>query len=419
MLMYADDLVLFANSPDALQAEIDQLYLYCQKWKLRVNVDKTKVCVFRKGTRLPRAQWKFGDISLNVTNKIHYLGITLSSNGIFTITQKVLADQAGKAVFLLCQRLSKFKNITPIMTLNLFDKFVTPIISYASEVWGFHKSNDIEHLHLRFCKRQLQVKTTTQNDFIYGELGRYPMYVIRNYKIIRYWLKIVLGKKSALVNSLYMLSLSSIDRNLNYSWVRAVRKLLFEHGFGEVWYNQGVGHEEHFLAVFKLRANDMYKQNWNTRLSDSSRADFYKLYKRNFGTSLYLSEITRKSHRVALTRFFTSSHRLRIETGRWERPTPPPRHQRLCNTCKKLDDEYHFAMECSLNQTLRKELIPPYYWKHPSMYKFLQLLNTENTKILGNLAEYTKKGFDLRRKPAYPDILCIFSYINAPRPFWV
>ena len=34
LLLYADDLVIFAETPDALQLQIDKLYNYCQKWSL-------------------------------------------------------------------------------------------------------------------------------------------------------------------------------------------------------------------------------------------------------------------------------------------------------------------------------------------------------------------------------------------------
>ena len=419
LLMYADDVVIFANSAESLQAEIDRLYIYCMKWKLSINVEKTKVCVFRKGTRLPRAQWKYGGVELNVTNKMHYLGLTFASNGIFTITQKILSEQANKASFLLCQRLSQFQNITPALCMDLFDKFVSPILHYGCEVWGFHSGNDIETIHLKFCKRKLEVKTSTQNDFIYGELFRYPMYIIRYCRIVRYWLNIVTGKKSDIVNQIYKHSLDNIDRSLRYSWVRSLRKLLFDSGFGEVWYNQGVGNQEYFYKMFRLRINDIFKQNWNVRLEESSRADFYRCYKRNFASSPYLEEVNIKSHRVALTRLLTSSHRLRVESGKWERPTPLPRNQRLCYHCNRLDDEYHFVIECKLNRSLRRKFIPRYYWDHPSVFKFMSLMNTENKKDLSNLAEFAKKSFDIRKKSIlYPEFLCILSYLNISHSVW-
>ena len=59
MLLYADDIVFFANSPEELQLGLDLLSDYCKRWKLTINVSKTKVLIFRNGGMLP------GDISFN------------------------------------------------------------------------------------------------------------------------------------------------------------------------------------------------------------------------------------------------------------------------------------------------------------------------------------------------------------------
>ena len=49
LLLYADDIVIFAESEVELQNGLNILKQYCQTWKLVVNVNKTKVMVFRKG----------------------------------------------------------------------------------------------------------------------------------------------------------------------------------------------------------------------------------------------------------------------------------------------------------------------------------------------------------------------------------
>ena len=42
-LAYADDIVLLSKSKEGLQKAIDQMYDFCEKWKLKVNSDNTKV----------------------------------------------------------------------------------------------------------------------------------------------------------------------------------------------------------------------------------------------------------------------------------------------------------------------------------------------------------------------------------------
>jgi len=44
----------------------------------------------------------------------------------------------------------------------------------------------------------------------------------------------------------------------------------------------------------------------------------------------------------------TSSHHLAIETRRWHKPISLPYNDRKCIVCDKLDDEYHFVIECTL-----------------------------------------------------------------------
>ena len=46
--MYADDTVLFANSAQGLQKQLDTFEKYCKKWKLTVNVEKKKILIFGK-----------------------------------------------------------------------------------------------------------------------------------------------------------------------------------------------------------------------------------------------------------------------------------------------------------------------------------------------------------------------------------
>ena len=40
LILYADDIVKFANSKEELQLSVDALYEYCQRWKMLVNINK-------------------------------------------------------------------------------------------------------------------------------------------------------------------------------------------------------------------------------------------------------------------------------------------------------------------------------------------------------------------------------------------
>ena len=68
----------------------------------------------------------------------------------------------------------------------------------------------------------------------------------------------------------------------------------------------------------------------------------------------YLKRTTNFNNRQLLAKFRTSDHPLEIELGRYKKF---PRHQRLCKTCKVLDDEIHIFLQCQINNNIRNVLI--------------------------------------------------------------
>ena len=383
------------NNATDLQSAINRLYEYCNRWKFQINTSKSNILVFSRGRANPSQIWKYGDISIPVVSKVKYLGLIFSSNGSSQQTQLTLSEQASKAVFSLHKKLCRFKCLSISISIDLFDKFIDPILNYGSEAWGFHPAPNIERVQLRFYKRILGVKGTTQNDFIYGLLGRVPMIIHRQYRIVKYWTKIVQGKKPLYVNVLYMSSLANIDRGNTNNWAYNVKKLLCNTGFGDIWRAQGVFDPEGFCNAFKTRLYDVFKQEWSSRLCDSSRASFYReiVTENSFNHMLDIVNVT--SHRIALIRLICSSHRLGIETGRWQRPQIP-RENRKCSACHKLDDEYHFLLECTLFSEYKRKFIKQYFGKRPSMMECTLLLNTSSKKELRNVAKHNWTCFSVR-----------------------
>jgi hypothetical protein len=54
------------------------------------------------------------------------------------------------------------KEALPVdIQLLLFDSMIEPILIYGSEAWGYENLKFIEQIHLKYCKRVLQVKYPT------------------------------------------------------------------------------------------------------------------------------------------------------------------------------------------------------------------------------------------------------------------
>lgn len=404
LILYADDIVIFAKSSKELQEHLDFLSDYCSKWRLMVNTNKTKIMIFRKGGSIPyNVSFHYEGSQLDIVNKFVYLGLVFTSGGSHLEAQNTLAGQSLKAIFKLNKYLYKFTNIGIKHKLELFDKLITPILNYNSETWGFHPGHAVEKVHLQFCKRLLCVKKSTQNDFVYGEVGRMPLQNMRLYNIIKFWIKILHSEPKKYIyivyNALYQ---DQLNKPQIKNWCSSLKQLLLTLGFGEAWYYQSVGNKNIFLTLAKQRIRDQFLQNWNSRLHDSSRAIFY----RNIVTFMfqpYLDIINIAKNRINLTRIRVSSHRLHIETGRWKKPIATPINERKCSICDKLEDEFHFVLECKMYESIRKELIPAYYYLNPNMFKFTELIMTNNTKMIRKLSLYLTRSMELRNNCPYQE----------------
>ena len=78
------------------------------------------------------------------------------------------------------------------------------------------------------------------------------------------------------------------------------------------------------------------------------------ILKIQIGYENYLSQIQNIQVRVSLTKFRLSNHRLMIETGRHQRID---KNLRFCPFCpRKIEDEFHFLLECQIFRTIRDEV---------------------------------------------------------------
>ena len=180
-LMFADDVVILANSTEEVQKSLDALLEYCDKWALSVNIDKTKIMRFGRGKR---ETFKYNGQSIAITDQYKYLGIILSSTRWgFSYSKAIhrLCEQAKRESFSMVRKLQSRLSgkLDPETLLHVFDVAITPILTYNAEIW-LHSAtrtslNMLEKISLSYCKYVLGVGKSTPTAAILGELGRYPL----------------------------------------------------------------------------------------------------------------------------------------------------------------------------------------------------------------------------------------------------
>ena len=66
--------------------------------------------------------------------------------------------------------------------------------------------------------------------------------------------------------------------------------------------------------------------------------------------------------------------------------------------CSVLEDEMHFLFDCDIYNDLREHHLPEEYYVRGSIENVVNLLNTDNLKVLNNLALYIRKALNRRRE---------------------
>ena len=126
---------------------------------------------------------------IEVLTPYNCLGIVLSNRGSFIQATNILASKGLRVMGSLLYVTKQL--YVPIATMfNLFDAYVTSILNYGCEIWGFTKYETIERVRRKFCKYLLNVKMTTNSYAMYSEVGRFPLYIERHARIAKYFLKL-------------------------------------------------------------------------------------------------------------------------------------------------------------------------------------------------------------------------------------
>ena len=226
LLLYADDIVLISDTAQGLQKGLDLLSDYCSRWRMIINKLKTKVLVFHESGSLPRnLKFYLENTELEIVKKFSYLGIVLTSGGSFANATQTLAGQAKKGLFKMTKMTDNFLGLTPKNYFDLLDTLIIPILSYGCEVWGLFAADVIEKVQLRYVFWVLHF-ISTPNNFVYGDTGRLPLLIFRQYRVVKFWVDIVSGSRPAYVTSVYhqLLSDSSMDPTI-VNWASLVRDL--------------------------------------------------------------------------------------------------------------------------------------------------------------------------------------------------
>ena len=115
---------------------------------------------------------------------------------------------------------------------DLFDKVVVPVLLYGSEVWGYERLEMIERLHLKYLKYIFNLKSSTPSYMVYGETGRFPLYISIYCRMISYWAKLFSGPENKIVYTMYKYLFKQYsDDSVNNPWLQCIQTIFNSWGY--------------------------------------------------------------------------------------------------------------------------------------------------------------------------------------------
>ena len=84
-----------------------------------------------------------------------------------------------------------------------------------------------------------------------------------------------------------MLNLSIID-NVQFKWLNSIKSIFEIIGLNYLWTQQQPVHSVQLKFIFKQNLTDQYIQNWFYQIENSSRGEFYGIFKNEFNLDKYV-----------------------------------------------------------------------------------------------------------------------------------
>ena len=392
-LFYADDTIIFAESAIGLQFALEELQNYCEKWKLTVNEEKTKImCITRGRCRNENYDFIYNGKELECVEEFTYLGICFTKNGLTNKTVAFMETAAKKAMFGFLNRCKK--NHLPIeVQLDVFKKTVLPCMLFGGEMWGFNKSDCLEIVQKKFIKYALKLKSTTATATIYFETGYISTEYEIKIKMITFWVNLLTGRRDKFSYKLYLICLSLYRRGLLlFKWMDQIVSILNECGFSYIFLEQLFLDEKYLKNVFlpniKVVIRNqaiqlLYEKIYNTPSSFLYYPELISFH----GIQKYLKNMPSDIW-IPLAKLRTSNHKLPVEIYSWK-AVFKPREERTCIICNlgEVGDELHYIMKCPVFQDDRSRFLPKTLNENPHK-TFINLLKSDNIKELRGLAKF-------------------------------
>ena len=387
ILLFADDVVLLAESRQDLQKLLDIVF---ERWRFKWNSVKSKI--LRIGSRKAQTLHYFlGLQELEVVKSFKYLGVDFQENLSWSITKRRFEEKAKSRIPMITKAV--LEGLSVKTGEKLWDTMIRPTLEYAAEVWGggiWKQADQIQH---RVGKILLGLSNSTPGAVARGELGWLSLKARRELKQLIYWGKLLLMDDSRLAKVVYIKCKNTTD-SMRESFSGSIKRTLHGLKLDHVWDSQAIGDLKGWISCISATIRKKEQESWVEELKEMDKLRTYRSLKTVLGREDYISWQVPTPHRVLYARLRSGTHSLRMETGRWMHEKEA---ERLCKICVtgKVESEEHFLLDCYVYNNIREAMYTKI--KEQTGYDFL-LLKEDKSWLLDALIGHGLQKKDVREK---------------------
>ena len=174
LLMFADDMVMMAETEEALQHNVKAMNEALVRWGLKVNWKKSKV--MRVARKREECQVRIGDKQLEQVDTMKYLGVMISDDGSMQREVEARVGCASRVIGGLNQAILERRELSKQTKLKVVNATVMPVLMYGCEAWAVRKEqkSKIQATQMNVLRRIEGVcwKDRITNDEILQRLGQ-------------------------------------------------------------------------------------------------------------------------------------------------------------------------------------------------------------------------------------------------------
>ena len=322
--------------------------------------------------------------------------------------------------------------------VHLFDHLIKPVLLYGSDVYGYvnlhpkepkpsddpkaqffqqvkkkcpvitaylNAEDPREKLHLKFCRRILQVHSKTVNLGVYGDLGRVPIFLDQAIHAVKYFYHLILSDENRILKSFYRI-VEKLDNSKLVKFARTMHDIIgISIPFNAKHASRNIRCIRKYLYnEFQVYWREMSSTDFAKGKTGNNKLRSYREYKNIFKTEKYI-QLCDPVARKHIAQIRLSAHKLNIESGRYNahnRYIPPA--ERICNNCtlNKTEDELHFMLECPAYEAQRVVLINHMeahnvnFATYNVKQKLIWIMSNENLDNLKSLGNFITQAMQIR-----------------------